>query len=62
MKNAKFILKLAFACMMCFSCTCSWAQFGPAPALPLVAETDFSVSGGDADYYHSLDKIGRAHV
>ena len=53
MKTHWFIVKLVALCMFLSLYTVVNAQNN----LPLVAETDFSVSGGDDDYWHSLDMV-----
>ncbi len=57
MKKIKLLLQAFAICMAClFPFSNTFAQWG-GPTLALVAETDFSVAGGDADYWHSLDMV-----
>ncbi|MCQ2232014.1 MAG: T9SS type B sorting domain-containing protein [Paludibacteraceae bacterium] len=62
MKKIKLFVKyvvLSAACL--FGTESLFAQWpgggGGGTSLPLVAETDFSVAGGEDDYYHSMDMV-----
>lgn len=63
MKKLVFRVKWVALCAILFLFTDASAQGWPGGGggggndLPLVAETDFSVSGGDDDYWHSLDMV-----
>ncbi|MBR4838940.1 MAG: T9SS type B sorting domain-containing protein [Paludibacteraceae bacterium] len=62
MKKLNFRVKWLFLCAVLFlfftEVTAQWNPGGGGGTnLPLVAETDFSVGGGDDDYWHSLDMV-----
>lgn len=61
MKNTFTLVRYVASVVICLfigSGIGAYAQWGPTTnTLPLVAETDFSVSGGDDDYWHSLDMV-----
>ncbi|MBR5375210.1 MAG: hypothetical protein IK131_11130, partial [Paludibacteraceae bacterium] len=59
MKKVVFFTRFFALCVACLlGVNVAFAQPGGGGTnLPLVAETDFSVSGGDDDYWHSLDMV-----
>lgn len=61
MKKIQLLVKCIALSAVCLLSTESlfaqWGGGGGGTSLPLVAETDFSVEGGEDDYYHSIDMI-----
>ena len=58
MEKVVFFMRFFALCVGCLlGGNAVFAQPVVGTNLPLVAETDFSVSGGDDDYWHSLDMV-----